>query len=70
MSHMTQADPDELLSAQQVASLYDVTASTVSRWAREGKLPPAIRTLGGVRKFRRADVEAVRQAALTAPPAA
>jgi excisionase family DNA binding protein len=43
------------LSRSDVARLLDVAPVTIGRWASEGKLPYAT-TLGGQRRFRRADV--------------
>lgn len=42
----------ELMTPRQVADLFHVDSKTVTRWAKGGKLP-AIRTLGGHRRFRR-----------------
>lgn len=44
------------LTPADVARLMGVTASTVSRWADEGKLP-FFRTPGRQRRFRRSDVD-------------
>lgn len=43
-------DPHALLTPAEVASLFRVTPKTITRWAEAGKLP-AIRTLGGHRRF-------------------
>ena len=43
-------DPDALLTPAEVAALFRVTPKTITRWAEAGKLP-AIRTLGGHRRF-------------------
>jgi excisionase family DNA binding protein len=43
-------DPNALLTPAEVASLFRVTPKTITRWAEAGKLP-AIRTLGGHRRF-------------------
>jgi hypothetical protein len=48
-----------LLSTQDVVQILQVSAATVGRWARIGKLPVAQRTLGGKRKYRLADVLAL-----------
>ncbi|MGH9247139.1 MAG: BldC family transcriptional regulator [Acidimicrobiales bacterium] len=50
--------PDALLTPAEVAALFRVNPKTVTRWARAGKLP-AIRTLGGHRRFRVSDVRRV-----------
>jgi excisionase family DNA binding protein len=48
-------NPDALLTPSEVAALFRVNPKTVTRWARSGKIS-AIRTLGGHRRFRAADV--------------
>jgi len=45
-----------LLTPAEVAWLFRVDPSTVTRWAKSGKLP-FIRTVGGHRRYRRADIE-------------
>lgn len=57
---------DLMLSAHQVAVMFDVSPRTVARWAREGRLPPAVVTMGGHRRWSTAAVVA----ALTAASAA
>jgi excisionase family DNA binding protein len=47
-----------LLSSGEVAALAGVTLNTVGRWAREGRLVPALRTVGGHRRYRLDDVQA------------
>jgi excisionase family DNA binding protein len=49
---------DELLTPGEVAELFRVGPSTVARWADTGYLA-SIRTPGGHRRFRRADVDAL-----------
>jgi excisionase family DNA binding protein len=51
-------DDDELLTPSQVAVMFSVDAKTVTRWAKDGKLP-SFRTLGGHRRYRRSEVEAL-----------
>lgn len=46
----------ELLSPGDVAAVFGVDAKTVTRWARTGKLAPAITTPGGHRRYRRGDL--------------
>ena len=53
------AEPETLLTSGQVATLFRVTPKTVTRWAEAGKLP-AIRTLGGHRRFPAREVLRVR----------
>jgi excisionase family DNA binding protein len=48
----------EYLSRAEVAEILGVSANTVARWAREGRIP-CHRTLGGHRRFSRAEVEEV-----------
>lgn len=46
---------NELLTPGEVARLFRVDPKTVTRWARSGRLT-AVRTLGGHRRFRAAEV--------------
>jgi excisionase family DNA binding protein len=48
---------NELLTPSEVAQLFRVNPKTVTRWARAGKIT-AVRTLGGHRRFRAAEVRA------------
>ena len=45
-------DMDNLLSRAEVAQMFNVSPSTVTRWADEGKLA-CVRTLGGHRRYRK-----------------
>lgn len=47
-----------LLTVAEVAALFRVDRKTVIRWADDGKLT-SFRTLGGHRRFRAAEVEAL-----------
>lgn len=49
------ADPDRLMTGEDVAVVFGVTTKTVTRWAKAGKLP-STRTLGGHRRYRAGDV--------------
>jgi excisionase family DNA binding protein len=49
-----------LLTRTEVARLLGVSPNTVSRWAREGRLPCQM-TLGGHRRFDRTVVEDIRR---------
>ena len=51
-------DAEILLTPREVAELFGVDPKTVTRWAKAGKLT-SIRTLGGHRRYRAADVEAL-----------
>jgi len=57
MTTSTPASGDRLLTASEVAELFRVDPKTVTRWARSGKLA-SIRTPGGQRRFRQAEVQA------------
>lgn len=46
---------ETLLTPGEVAAAFRVSAKTVSRWARTGKLS-SVRTLGGHRRFRASEV--------------
>lgn len=52
----TKPAASELLTPSEVARLFGVDAKTVTRWATDGKLP-CIRTLGGHRRYPKADVQ-------------
>ena len=52
------AESDALLTPSEVASLFRVDPKTVTRWAKSGKLT-SIRTLGGHRRYREAEVKAL-----------
>jgi excisionase family DNA binding protein len=48
----------ELMTPGEVAALFRVDPKTVTKWARRGKLSP-IRTLGGHRRYKTADIRAL-----------
>ena len=48
-------DAEPLLTPAEVAALFRVDPKTVTRWAKAGKLT-SIRTLGGHRRYREAEV--------------
>jgi len=48
--------PQDLITPREVAALFCVNPKTVTRWAVAGRLT-AYRTLGGHRRFSRAQVE-------------
>lgn len=51
-------DSESLLTPAEVAALFRVDPKTVTRWAKAGKLA-SIRTLGGHRRYREAEVRAL-----------
>jgi excisionase family DNA binding protein len=57
----------QVLSRSDVAQTFGVSPSTITRWAREGKLP-CIVTLGGQRRYLRDDVAKLVAAARRAVP--
>jgi excisionase family DNA binding protein len=61
---------EEFLTPGEVARLLHVSSKTVNRWANERRIP-CVMTLGGHRRFARADVdEAVRRMRELVPPPA
>jgi excisionase family DNA binding protein len=58
MTDLRDTDGEMLLTPGEVAQIFRVNPKTVSRWARAGKIS-TIRTLGGHRRFRAGDVEAL-----------
>ena len=50
--------PEVLLTPAEVAKLFRVDPKTVTRWAKAGKIT-AIRTLGGHRRYRLSEVQAL-----------
>jgi excisionase family DNA binding protein len=54
-SDSPRARQDALLTPGEVAVLFHVDPKTVTRWANAGKLT-SLRTLGGHRRFREAEV--------------
>lgn len=55
---MTDGTTEQLLTPSEVAARFRVDPKTVTRWANAGKIS-SIRTLGGHRRFRRSEVEAL-----------
>ena len=60
-------DSEPLLTPAEVASMFRVDPKTVTRWAKSGKLT-SIRTLGGHRRVREAEVRNLL-AGIPKPPA-
>jgi excisionase family DNA binding protein len=59
------AEPKHL-TASQAAALLQVSPKTVSRWAKEGKLP-YVRTLGGHRRYPDSEIRALVETLSQAP---
>ena len=57
MSNKTAAG-ERLMTPGEVADLFRVSPKTVARWASAGKIT-AVRTLGGHRRYREAEAEAL-----------
>jgi excisionase family DNA binding protein len=59
MTIRLESNATEWLTVSQAAALTDppISVSTLVRWENEGKLS-AVKTLGGHRRFKRADIEA------------
>ena len=55
---MTTAPNPDLLTPAEVAEMFRVNVKSVGRWAKSGKLT-SVRTLGGHRRFHRAEIEAL-----------
>ena len=51
----TAADPRDYFHTAEVADILHVSPKTVSRWAKEGKLP-FLKTLGGHRRYPAAEI--------------
>lgn len=55
---MSTPEPEPLLTPAEVAQMFRVDAKTVTRWAKAGRIT-SIRTVGGHRRYREADVLAL-----------
>ncbi len=55
---------EQLLTPAEVARMFRVSPKTVTRWSRAGKIR-AVRTLGGHRRFYRAEIERAIEAGET-----
>ena len=58
MSMQRPAEQEVLLTPSEVAKLFRVDPKTVTRWAKAGKIT-AIRTLGGHRRYRQSEIQAL-----------
>ncbi len=66
-SHGPPEAPEKLLTPAEVAALFRVDPKTVTRWAKAGKLS-SIRTLGGHRRYRASEVQALLDHNQPSPP--
>lgn len=55
----TATEPPALLATSDVSRMLGVSPNTVTRWAREGRLPCRL-TLGGHHRFEREVIEQIR----------
>ena len=61
-----EGNSERLLTPGEVAALFRVDPKTVTRWAQQGKLR-SIRTLGGHRRYREAEIQAFLHQAQRVP---
>ncbi|MEU1880316.1 helix-turn-helix domain-containing protein [Streptosporangium sp. NPDC020072] len=56
---MTEAGTAErLLTSREVGQIFGVDAKTVTRWARDGRIP-SVRTPSNQRRYRESDIRAI-----------
>ena len=60
MNHSFSPNQPSIFCSREVSRLLGVSPNTVTRWAREGRLPCQV-TLGGHHRFERALVEQLRK---------
>ncbi len=58
VTKITMDGDDDLLTPAEVAAVFRVDPKTVTRWSKQGRIK-CIRTLGGHRRYRRAEVRRV-----------
>jgi excisionase family DNA binding protein len=59
-------ESEKLLTPAEVAAMFRVDPKTVTRWAKAGKLS-SIRTLGGHRRYREAEIRGLLEESTTRP---
>jgi excisionase family DNA binding protein len=64
MSISRAGEQEVLLTPAEVAKIFRVDPKTVTRWAKAGKIT-AIRTLGGHRRYRQSEIQALIKSAPT-----
>lgn len=52
---------EKMLTPGEVAAMFGVNSQTLARWARTGKVP-SIKTPGGHRRYREAEIRALLEA--------
>jgi excisionase family DNA binding protein len=60
MTRMTIPEPEILLTPAETANYFRVHVKTLTRWSKEGKIQ-SVRTLGGHRRYKLADVQRLLQ---------
>jgi excisionase family DNA binding protein len=60
MAEVQRSNDERYIKTAEVAEILRVSPKTVSRWAKDGKLPHLI-TLGGHRRFPLREIEALAQ---------
>ena len=60
MAEAQRSRDERYIKTAEVAEILRVSPKTVSRWAKDGKLPHLI-TLGGHRRFPLSDIEALAE---------
>lgn len=58
MADVQRQNEERYIKTAEVAEILRVSPKTVSRWAKDGKLPHLI-TLGGHRRFPKGEIEAL-----------
>ena len=64
MSAQTTLLAEPLLTRSEVAAIFRVDPKTVTKWAKSGRLS-CIRTIGGHRRYRQAEINALIEQATT-----
>jgi excisionase family DNA binding protein len=60
MSRIIIPDPEILLTPAETANFFRVNVKTLTRWSKDGKIQ-SVRTLGGHRRYKLADVQRLLQ---------
>jgi excisionase family DNA binding protein len=65
---MAANNPNELMTTGDVSKLLGLTSQYIQAMARQGKLPIAETTAGGIRLFRRSDIDKIAEERRKNPP--